>query len=295
LRMKISIRRKHIQLVAMGAAMVLIVASLSGRTKAQVTLTTGAAVEVRSGPSPRSNRLDTLPAGQQVILVSPNGRRDFFQIRYNDNKIGWAHGDLLLVPDVEAMETLPDNRMMMARRATMIACGTEVHYRWKQKVVTSRFAAQPPTASVNAALHWPAAPFRGHGIASWCKDRVGREVNSFSVAGFVRRTRTETDGDVHIEITQRASDPVENCLVVEIPAADLSPRFNAARNELARLLSVNTITSKDFTTPVKVRFSGLAFWDGWHAGADFPVGHGRCNSTAGAAWELHPVFKVSAP
>jgi uncharacterized protein YgiM (DUF1202 family) len=291
--MKTSCRRKYISLIAVAGSVIVLVTSLAATARAQVILTTGAELTVHSGPSPNSRRLDTLPEGQKVTLLLPRGRRDYFKIRYNDNKTGWANGDYLLVPDVEALDTSDTNLLTM--RAAMQPCGLAVHYRWKQKTTTSRFAANPPTASVHAALNWPAAPFKGHGISSWCKDRVGRELNSFSVAGFVRRTRTETDGDVHIEITQRASDEVTDCLVVEIPSADLSPRFNTARNELARLLSVTAITNKDFETPVKVRFSGLAFWDGWHAGTGLPSGHGRCNSTPGAAWELHPVYKVSSP
>ncbi len=293
--MKISIRRKHFNLIALGAATLFAVASLCESTKAQIILTTGQAVSVRSGPSPQSKRIDSLPAGQKVSLELTRGRRDFFKIRYNENKTGWVHGDYLLVPDIEAMGATPEDPLLKALKATMLPCGTEVHYRWKQKTATSGFRAQPTTATVSAVLNWAAAPFSGKGISSWCKDRVGREVNSFSVAGFVRRTKTETDGDVHIEITKTASDAVESCMVVEIPPADLSPRFNTARNDLARLLSVTTIGNKDFDAPVKVRFSGLAFWDGWHAGTGLPTGHGRCNSTMGAAWELHPVFKVSTP
>jgi hypothetical protein len=247
---------------------------------------------VRSGPSRQSQRIDGLPAGQTVILELPRGRSDYFKIRYSVNKTGWVHGDYLLVPDVEATPGIAVNP---SAAAAMVPCGTAVHYRWKQKTVTSGFGAQPPTASVRTVLNWAAGPFSGKGISSWCKDRVGREVNSFSVTGFVRRTKTEPDGDVHVEITQAGNDAVETCMVVEIPPANLSPQFNTARNDLARLLSVSTITNQDFATPVMVRFSGLAFWDGWHAGSSgLPTGHGRCNSTVGATWELHPVFKVSA-
>lgn len=83
--------------------------------------------------------------------------------------------------------------------------------------------------------------------------------------------------------------------VVEIPAADLSPGFNKARNELISLLGMTEVKDKDFPSPTRVRVTGLAFWDGWHATSNLPVKHGRCNSTKGAAWELHPVFKASAP
>src|SRR6185436_18780416 len=142
----------------------------------------------------------------------------------------------------------------------------------------------PANATLPTALNWAPLPFSGHDLESWCANRINRETKPFSIAGWVRRTRKEPDGDLHVEITQNASDEVQNCFVVEIPAAELSPRFNKARNDLASLLGVNKLTDKDFPSPTRVRFTGLAFWDGWHATSNLPVNHGRCNSTKGAAW-----------
>ena len=186
--------------------------------------------------------------------------------------------------------------MAAASASAFPLCGPARHYRWSAKIVTSGFSQTPTKPSVSAALNWAPLPFSGHDRLSWCEARSGRETKPFSVLGWVRRTRAEKgDGDVHVEITQKASDAVEDCLVVEIPPADLSPQFNKARNDLAALLSVSQLSDKDFAAPTRVRFTGLAFWDGWHATSTLPVNHGRCNSTKGAAWELHPVFKVSAP
>ena len=137
--------------------------------------------------------------------------------------------------------------------------------------------------------------FSGHDLLSWCEARSGRKRNPFRCWGGCDGPARKLTATCTIEITQNASDPVTDCFVVEIPAADLSPKFNQARTDLATLLSVSQLTDQDFTTPTHVRFTGLAFWDGWHATSTLPVNHGRCNSTKGAAWELHPVFKVSAP
>lgn len=263
-------------------------------TPAQVKLTIDRRVKVHETPALAGKRIDGLAPGSKVTLLK--GRRgSFFKVQLENDKIGWVHGKYLILPDIEERPLGAESLMTESMAAAFPLCGPEAHYRWKQKISKAGSTQQPGKPSVNAALQWAPLSFSGHALAFWCEARSGRETKAFSVLGWVRRTRKEDDGDVHIEITQNASDPVTDCFVVEIPAADLSPKFDQARTDLAALLSVNQLTDKDFTTPTHVRFTGLAFWDGWHATSTLPSKHGRCNSTKGAAWELHPVFKVSAP
>jgi hypothetical protein len=290
--MESSTRRISIYSIVLSIAFLFAPTPFSRTACAQVTLTAATEVNVRAAASRTSKIIGTLRADQKVMLESPRGRRNFFKVRLDANSTGWVHGDYLLLPDVESMALTPE---VMAAAAAMPLCGLAAHYRWREKTSTAGFSQQPTSASAHAVLQWAPLPFGGHTISSWCKDRSGRELRPFSVLGWVRRTRNETDGDVHIEITMAAGDPVGDCVVVEIPPANLSQRIARARNDLASLLSVGSITDKDFDTPVRLRFTGLAFWDGWHATSSLPSGHGRCNSTMGAAWELHPVFKVAVP
>lgn len=272
----------------------LLLAFLPVKTSAQVLLTIDRRVKVHAGPALASKRTDGLRQGETVTLLS--GRRgSFFKVRLANTRTGWVHGKYLLLPDIAERDFGAETAVTATRASAFPLCGTERHYRWSAKVTTSGFGQTPTKPSVHAALGWTPLPFRGHSLLSWCQARMGRETRPFSVLGWVRRVRKEDDGDVHIEITQNANDAVEDCFVVEIPAADLSTRFDKARNDLAALLSVNKLSDKDFPTPTRVRFTGLAFWDGWHATSTGATSHGRCNSTLGAAWELHPVFKVSAP
>ena len=242
-----------------------------------------------------AKRINGLTTGKKVTLISEQRRGNFFNVKLEDNSTGWVHGKYLLLPDIPETEFTGPGIVMAAGQPSFPLCGPARHYRWQQKISTSGFNQQPTSRSVNAVLAWAALSFSGHDLLSWCQPRTTKETKAYSVPGFVRRTRTETDGDVHIEITQNATDAVGDCLVVEIPPADLSSRFNKARNDLATLLSVPELGKKDFDTPTRARFTGLAFWDGWHATSSLPVNHGRCNSTKGAAWELHGVFKVAAP
>ena len=261
---------------------------------AQVTLTIDRRVKVHETPALAGKRIDGLAPGSKVTLL-PGRRGSFFKVQLENDKTGWVHGKYLFLPDLEERPLGAESMMTAAAAAAFPLCGPEAHYRWKAKISKAGFTQQPGKPSVTAALQWTPLPFSGHDLLSWCTARTGRETKTFSVLGWVRRTRKEDDGDVHIEITQNAGDPVTDCFVVEIPAADLSPKFDQARTDLAALLSVSQLTDKDFTSPTHVRFTGLAFWDGWHATSTLPVKHGRCNSTKGAAWELHPVFMVSAP
>lgn len=56
----------------------------------------------------------------------------------------------------------------------------------------------------------------------------------------------------------------------------------------------------DVSPPVRVRFIGLAFFDGQHRGNASKLdrtdgAHGRCNSSARALWEIHPIYLVTKP
>ena len=275
-------------------ACALLIAFFASTAAGQVTLTIDRRVKVHETPARAGRRIDGLASGSTVTLL-PGRRGSFFRVQLEGSKTGWVHGRYLILPDIEERAFGAEMTMAAASASAFPLCGPERHYRWSAKITTSGFTQTPTKPSVNAALNWPALPFSGHSLLSWCEARSGRETKPFSVLGWVRRTRTEADGDVHVEITQKANDPVADCFVVEIPPANLSTRFNKARNDLAALLSVSQLSDKDFTTPTRARFTGLAFWDGWHATSTLPTNHGRCNSTNGAAWELHPVFKVNAP
>ena len=285
--------RRSSYLLAAGFAGAAILGLCGQNAQAQITLTIDRAVNVRAAPGKMQKRLSGLSSGQKVTLLSEQRRGSFFHVRLADNSDGWVHGKYLILPDIPEPAGL--EAVGPEAASSFPACGPEHHYRWKQKISTAGFSQTPSTASVHTVLAWAPLPFGGHDILSWCQDRAPKEKKAYAVLGFVRRTRKEADGDVHIEITQGANDAVTGCMVAEIPPADLSPRFNKARNDLASLLSVSQLTNKDFDTPTHVRLTGLAFWDGWHAGGALPSGHGRCNSTKGAAWELHGVFKVVAP
>ena len=263
---------------------------------AQVVLTAKRNVKVRARPSRAGQRIDGLSAGKTATLVEGSRRGNFFKVRLAGDKVGWVDGRYLLLPSIEERAFGAETIMATASTASAFPlCGPERHYRWKEKIITSGFSQTPTKPSVNAVLNWSPLSFSGHDLVSWCADRTPKENKAFAVLGWVRRMRNEDDGDVHIEITQNATDAVGDCLVVEIPAADISNNFSTARSDLLSLLGMSNVQDKDFTTPTRIRFTGLAFWDGWHATSGLPLNHGRCNSTKGAAWELHPVFKVAAP
>ena len=282
-------------LLGAGFAGALLLTLFVSTANAQVILTIDRRVKVHATPSLIGKRTDGLTSGSTVTLL--RGRRgSFFKVRLENNKTGWVHGKYLFLPDIEEREFGGEISLTAAKASAFPMCGPAHHYRWSAKIATSGFSQTPGKPSVNTALNWTPQPFSGHDLLSWCAARSGRETKPFSVLGWVRRTRKEVDdGDVHVEITQNRNDAVENCFVVEIPPAALSPQFNKARDDLAALLAVNQLSDKDFDAPIRVRFTGLAFWDGWHATSTLPTKHGRCNSTKGAAWELHPVFNVSAP
>lgn len=176
---------------------------------------------------------------------------------------------------------------------------TDPHYRWTVKTDESLASLTPVRTTIRAMITtWALPAFTGQAIYK-CADRAGRELRTYSLYGWVRRVKTgEDDGDWHIELTSRSDSPVDSCIVAEIPPPELGGNYGQARMDLQDLADWNS--QGDVAQPVRLRFIGAAFFDGEHRGGptrrDKTDGaHGRCNSSARALWELHPVYWIRQP
>ena len=190
--------------------------------------------------------------------------------------------------------------LLIAPAAGSAQACAEPHYRWSEKVDTTlqtRPAAPVDIAAILSA--WAPLSLTSRDM---CAPRTGREDSVFVLVGWVRRVRLqESDGDWHVELTSARATPVDSCIIVEIPAERYGVIYSRARAALASLVDTTQLGPRgDLRPPVRVRFTGAAFFDGFHQQA--PAGgpphasqHGRCNSSLGALWELHPVYAVTAP
>lgn len=171
------------------------------------------------------------------------------------------------------------------------------HYRWDVKTDTA-LAGRPTTrATIPEILtQWTIPPL---GPSHRCAPRAGREQNVYVVQGWIRRIeRSKDDGDWHIELTAGPRSSPDSCIVVEIPLGALGEVFARARRQLDALLAGRKLDKDgDLRTPLAVSITGAAFFDGQHRKTsrkrDVPDGgHGRCNTSLRALWELHPVYDV---
>ena len=175
----------------------------------------------------------------------------------------------------------------------------EPHYRWTQKVDTALATLAPEPTSVSAILAMWAPPDLGP--ADRCARRVDRELRAYTLTAWVRRVDKEKDdGDWHVELTERPGSPPDSCVVVEIPARKYSPRYAAARAAFDSLIAGTRRRRGGFLAePVRARITGAAFFDGQHRRGRrsdrTDGGHGRCNTSVRALWELHPVYRVTSP
>lgn len=176
------------------------------------------------------------------------------------------------------------------------------HYRWAQKVDTSGVlrASPPEPVSVTAILATWAPPVLGPRDA--CAPRDDRELRTFSVLGWVRRVdKVKDDGDWHIELTDRADSPADSCIVAEIPDPRYSARYALARAALDSLIGSRRLGKAGvLRRPFQARMMGLAFFDGQHRRGGrrserIDGGHGRCNASVQALWEIHPVYRIGSP
>lgn len=160
---------------------------------------------------------------------------------------------------------------------------------------------------VDSILRWPALPlFHDRPGQHDCTERSARERNVYEITGWVRTWKIEKgtadkpgDLDWHVELTQGdTTDPLD-CIVVEIPDPRYGVVFDSARHDFLVLLGASK-PKKNGTVdpPVRLTFVGAAFFDGQHRGGKKsnrpPEGHGHCNSSTSALWELHPVYAVHA-
>jgi hypothetical protein len=174
------------------------------------------------------------------------------------------------------------------------------HYRWAQKIDTTLRSMPPRDVTIGTMLNdWP-LPSVGNDDYDRCHPRVAAERVVYRVAGWLRRIeRKKDDGDWHLELTERRHDNGRDCIVAEIPLPAFHSTFGTARAALDSLLrSTRVDRDGDLAKPIRVVVTGAAFFDGQHLGKKrHPAAseHGRCNSSARALWEIHPVYTVQRP
>jgi hypothetical protein len=99
----------------------------------------------------------------------------------------------------------------------------------------------------------------------WCAPRQDKELQTYSVVGWVRVIRKEmADGDWHIELTQQADGPPTHCIVVEIPSPANGQQYATPRQRLTQW-----IRRADRRPPSRATFgpTGVhrpAYFDGIH-------------------------------
>jgi len=192
--------------------------------------------------------------------------------------------------------------LLATARARAQTC-TDSHYRWTVKTTTAQQGNPATAATPSAMLQWPPLDlYRPPAGTADCTPRADHETTVYTVTGWARELHVQKapgDLDWHIELTQGAKTKSSKCIVVEIPDPQYGSVFATARQDFLDLIINSTIKNKKIVPPVRVTVTGPAFFDAEHRGARGttkpPHGHGHCNSSSSALWEIHPVYQVTAP
>ena len=123
--------------------------------------------------------------------------------------------------------------------------------------------------------------------------RIGLEQKWFAVTGRVVAVKVEADGDLHIALSDATGDkqgtvvcgvPLKPhwCDIREIVFSWTPTRFPFQTSSAKRLKIAN---------PPVVTIVGKAFWDIGHAAKD--QSNRRSHQPGYAAWEIHPVMKLT--
>ena len=182
---------------------------------------------------------------------------------------------------------------------------TDPHYRWTVKTTVAQQGDPSTAATPSAMLKWtPLELYHPAPGVHDCTPRADRELTVFAVTGWARTWKLEKgpagDLDWHIELTQGRKTDSSRCVVVEIPDPQYGTVFATARQDFLDLIVSSTINQKkQIIPPVRLTVVGLAFFDGQHRGGkgsgNPPSGHGHCNASDPALWEIHPVYDVRHP
>src|SRR2546426_6332789 len=143
-------------------------------------------------------------------------------------------------------------------------CGDAFHYRWAQKTDVGLAQQQPTSVDLQEIVGtWTAPQLPAD---DWCAARQGNELHLYSVTGWVRVLRHETDLDWHIELTATSTGPITQCMIAEIPATKYSALFASARTSLTDALQhASVASSAPVRPPARLRFVGPAFFAARHS------------------------------
>ena len=180
---------------------------------------------------------------------------------------------------------------------------TDEHYRWTVKTTLALEGDAPAKTTPSAMLKWaPRKLYRPPIGTHVCTPRASRELKVYAVTGWARSWHIEKgpkgDLDWHIELTQSAKTDSLECVVVEIPDPKYGAVFDTARKDFLNLLGNSKPNKKKWLVP-RITVVGPALFDAQHRGAkdsgNPPTGHGNCNSSDSALWEIHPVYRIMQP
>jgi hypothetical protein len=123
-----------------------------------------------------------------------------------------------------------------------------------------------------------------------------RERRTFTIEGDLWRAKfEENDCDIHMEITTAGNRFRSKRIIAEIPADEYFDDIRAViRNKIRQMKRAGLVKSNgDPKRAVRVRITGLAFYDGAHwIHADAVKGHGHGTAFVKTLWELHPVLAL---
>jgi len=207
------------------------------------------------------------------------------------------------VPMLRACSAAVTGLLLFSAVPTGAQAHCDVHCRWQEKIEATHLPNTPTATSVAQMLGWTSPSYTA-AETYWCQPRNAREQTVYQLTAWARRLKEQNsatgDHDWHIELTALMNTAVTKCIVIEIPPGNLNPAyFQAGQDLLAVITNAGSIIngSGNVVPPVRLKVTGLAFFDGEHrgSGSNPPHQHGRCNSKTSALWEIHPVNAVSAP
>jgi len=199
---------------------------------------------------------------------------------------------LALLLSAERVHASPTEVTPLPPPKTPVATQDRTGLKHRQPPVS--YTATVATVQQIVALKLPAGVNTSASIRQSNSSISPYETTVFTVDGDVWLVKMQdNDNDYHVEMSGHGSGQKANRIVVEIPA---DPAYAKTRRALLSLLPGNYVfqrtVTKKLQTPIHVRVTGYAFFDGAHWTKKDVQGHNHGSAFTATLWEIHPVWKI---
>jgi hypothetical protein len=250
-------------------------------------------VRLRRTATKQGATISVLPRGDTLTLVRPDTlRNNFLHVTTAEDDTGWVSISFAHRLRPPRPTPLADSIHTLSTATLAAACGVKCGVeRWAVKTLTDLDADEVDLTPVSRTVHQLRQLEEPDEKPD--EERLGEvERSAYEVRAVIIGWVREDDKDIHLVIASESNH--NTTIIAEVPSSscrrvclsDNRSEFDDARQVLVNRLGNPPSTFKSIT-PVRVRITGIGFFDQKHSNPQ----HGVAPNN----FELHPVIRIVFP